>query len=768
MDLQPSPTQSVNLTNWANPPTLEILKTDLEMAKPAHDTMVLNIDRWNDLMQVKGKARPPKVQGRSSVQPKLIRRQAEWRYSALTEPFLGTQKLFKIEPATFEDTKAATQNQYLLNYQFRTKLDRVKFIDDYIRCTVDEGTCILQAGWDRVTIKVDENVPVYDHFAIESAEDAELFQQALQTRSEDPRGFNESAPPELKAAVEYYDESGTATVARQKGTEKIKVEKVIENRPTVKVHNPKNVYIDPTCDGDIDKALFVLVTFETSQAELKKQPNRYKNLDKVNWSTATPVTNNDHASTNSDYNNNYGDNLRKKVVAYEYWGFYDIDNNGTLKPIVVTWIGDTIVRMEDNPFPDEKLPFIIVPYMPVKRDMYGEPDAELLEDNQKILGAVSRGMIDLLGRSANGQQGFAKGMLDPLNRRRFERGQDYEFNPNLSPANGLIEHKYPEIPNSAIEMLSLQNNEAEALTGVKSFSGGMSGQAYGDVAAGIRGVLDAASKREMAILRRLAKGLVKLGMKFCAMNAVFLSKEEVIRITNEEFITIRREDLKGNFDLEVDISTAEVDDQKAKDLGFMLQTLGPDMEPAMRQMILAEIAMLKRMPALAKRLERWKPEPDPLAEKAKELSIRKLELEIIKLESEANLNNAKTEKTTAEADNENLDFVETETGTKHEREKEKIQAQARGNQSLEVTKALTKTRKPDEKAPDIEAAVGFNELSEGLNKSSPAAVLEAGAEPVDNTLQRDELVEEGDPRFNIGSRFFDPSADPSLNPNINL
>ena len=56
-------------------------------------------------------------------------------------------------------------------------------------------------------------------------------------------------------------------------------------------------------------------------------------------------------------------------------------------------------------------------------------------------------------------------------------------------------------------------------------------------AAGIRGVLDAASKREMAILRRLAKGMTEIGNKIIAMNAVFLSEKEVIRVTNKEFIS---------------------------------------------------------------------------------------------------------------------------------------------------------------------------------------------------------------------------------------
>src|SRR5690606_17677020 len=111
--------------------------------------------------------------------------------------------------------------------------------------------------------------------------------------------------------------------------------------------------------------------------------------------------------------------------------------DGTLKPIVATWIGDTLIRMEENPFPDQKLPFVAIPYLPVLRELNGEPDAELLEDNQKILGAVLRGMIDLLGRSANSQKGFAKGMLDPLNRRKYENGQDYEFNPTMPTDKGI-------------------------------------------------------------------------------------------------------------------------------------------------------------------------------------------------------------------------------------------------------------------------------------------------------------------------------------------
>lgn len=701
------------LTDWEKEPDVRDLKQDLENARPAHQSRMQDIQRWSDLMAVRGSAKPVKVKGRSSVQPKLIRRQAEWRYSALTEPFLGSNKLFKVEPVTFEDAEAARQNSLVLNWQFRTKLNRVNFVDNFVRATVDEGTSITRVGWKRQTIMVDQEVPVYDFFPLQTEEQLAAFQTALDQHAADPRGYEEDVPDEIKAAIELYIESGQATYAQQSGVTTVKVEKVLVNQPVVDLLDPQNVIIDPSCNGDLDKALFVIVSFETNKADLLKEPDRYKNLDAVNWEGNMPMTQPDHnTSTPDSYQLN--DPLRKKVVAYEYWGFRDIRGDGELVPIVATWIGDICIRMEENPFPDGKLPFVVVPYLPVKRNLYGEPDAELLEDNQKILGAVTRGMIDLLGRSANGQQGIAKGMLDPLNRRRYDNGQDYEFNPSMSPANGVIEHKFPDIPQSALLMLNLQNQEAEALTGVKSFAGGMSGEAYGDVAAGIRGVLDAASKREMAILRRLAKGMTEIGNKIIAMNAVFLSEKEVIRVTNKEFITVKREDLIGNFDLETDISTAEVDNAKAQDLAFMLQTLGPNSDPGIVMMILAEIADLKRMPELANKLRNWRPQPSPEQQELQRLEIEKARKEVEKLQSEISLNNAKAQEALASKDQKNLDYVEQETGTKHARDMEKQRGQAQGNQALEITKALTKSLKEGEQRPNLEAAIGFNQLSDRL------------------------------------------------------
>lgn len=757
-----NPSAAGRLTDWPNEPSITKLVEDLEASKPSHNLRSLKVAEWNNLRKVKGKARPKTLKGRSAVQPKLIRRQAEWRYSALTEPFLGSDKLFDVKPASFEDTPAAEQNDAVLNWQWRTKIARVKFVDDYVRAAVDEGSVIVRVAWHRVTKTVQEEAPVWGFMEPQDQQQAEMIMQAVQLKQDDPRGFDETVPDDVKQSVEYFEQNQMLVIALPMGTQMVDVEKVIDNRPTVTVLNPDNFYIDPSCEGDIDKANFAVVSFETSQAELMRQPERYKNLKFVDWEGASPIVNPDHTSTTpNDFN--FTDQLRKRVVAYEYWGFSDIYGTGELVPIVATWIGSVLIRLEENPYPDGKLPFVIENYMPEKRDLFGEPDAEILGDNQAVLGAVMRGMIDLMGRSANAQQGFAKGMLDAVNRRKFDAGMDYEFNPNQNPAaGGYVEHKYPEIPQSAMLMLTMQNNEAEAMSGVKAFSGGVSGEAYGDVAAGIRGVLDATSKREMSILRRLANGMKKIGDKIIAMNAFFLSDKEVIRVTNEKFIEVKRDDLPGNFDLIVDISTAEIDNKKAQDLAFMLQTMGNNMDFGITKMILIQIAKLQRMPDLAKMIERYEPQPDPLVEKLKELEIQAKIKEIEKLQSEIDLNRAKAKKELEVADQLNLDTIEQETGTTHARDMEKQAGQARGNQDLEVTKSLLKPTKQAngaESKPDVEAAVGWNTISKSNNENNNR--------PANSTLARNSMAQQ-DPAYSIGSQFYDPSLDPAANPAISI
>lgn len=680
-DAQPISVEAPALTTWKKAPQLRELKQDLTFALPTQTAQRDKIIGWLDNLNVTGNAKVTTAKGSSSIVPKLIRKQAEWRYAALSEPFLSTDSVYNVKPVTWEDRDAAKQNELVLNHQFNVHVDKTRFIDEYVRTAVDEGTVIVRVGWEFQEEEYMATVPVVE-FRV-NPEFAPMHQHLDQMEQESPSQYATDVPDELKQAHELYKENGYPIEPVVIGQKEEKKTRTVKNCPTLEVCDFRNVTIDPTCLGNLDKAGFVIYTFETSLSELEKD-KKYKNLEYINVDVNTVLGTPDHSASDGTRNFNFHDKPRKKLVVHEYWGFWDIDGTGIAKPIVAAWVGNTLIRMEENPYPDKKVPFVIEQYLPVRKSIYGEPDGHLLEDNQKVIGAVTRGMIDIMGKSANGQTGIRKDMLDATNRRKYEKGLDYEFNQGVDPRQGVFMHTYPEIPQSAQFMLGLQNQEAESLTGVKSYSQGVSGASLGDVAAGVRGALDAASKRELGILRRLSSGIVNIGRKIISMNAEFLSDEEVVRITNDQFVTVRRDDLPGNFDLKLSISTAEEDNNKAEQLAFLLQTVGPNSDPEMMKMILSDIAKLRKMPDLAHKIEKYQPQPDPIQQEKAQLELELIRAQIAKenamamsYQGKAVLDQAKAnteghvaQNIKSDTDLKNLDFVEQESGVKQEREKE--------------------------------------------------------------------------------------------------
>lgn len=697
------------LTDWKSPPSIRELKQDLEEAQSTHGAHVSNIRKWLDNLNITGSAVIKTPEGSSRMAPQLIRKQAEWRYSSLSEPFLSTDDIFKVKPVTWEDKQSAFQNQILLSHQFNVRIDKLSFIDEYVRTAVDEGTVITRVGWRFEEEEYEDDVPIVEY--VVNPELAPMHEYLAQMREESPSEYDTDVPDELKQAHELTIENGEPIEPVILGYETQTLLRTVHNHPTVEVCDYRNVIIDPSCQGDIDKAAFVIYSFESSKAELEKD-GKYKNLDKINLQTGSILAEPDHSTNDDVANFEFRDEPRKRLVVYEYWGYWDINDNGTVEPIVAAWVGNTLIRMEKNPYPDKKVPFVSVQYLPVRKSIYGQPDGALLEDNQKIVGAVTRGMIDLLGKSANGQMGVRKDALDTTNRRKFDRGQDYEFNPNVDPRQAIYMHEFANIPESAQFMLQLQNIEAESITGVKAYSQGIHSSSLGDVATSVRGALDAASKRELGILRRLAQGIVKIGRKIISMNAEFLSEEETVRVTNEEFVTVRRDSLAGDFDLQLSISTAEENDSKAQELAFILQTMGNTADPTLVRTILGEIVRLRKMPDLAKQIQDFQPEPDPMQEKAMELEVQlleaKLQNEMAKAayhEATAMLNAAKvgTEEVkqgniASDTDLKNLDFVEQESGTKQERDLQLHGEQARSQAQL---KMLDRQFQQEDKEQDL-------------------------------------------------------------------
>lgn len=567
---------------------LAALKADFKAAKPLQEEALTDIERWRN--EYDGKPYGNEKKGRSSLVSRDIKRQDEWQHASVKDPFVSQPDIIKCHPVTFEDKPAAEQNELILNYQFTRKFDRYTFMTDAIKLNYREGTVVVKTYWD------------YEE---------EVIEEEVNDVVIDPI-------------------SGQEMVI---GTKKIKRINVLRNQPGAEICRFEDIFLDPTSEGKVAKAQFIVHRFESDLSSLRKA-KIYKNLAKL--------AKNKNAGEDPEYESEddtefkFQDDARRKIVVHEYWGYYDVDNTGIVKPIVCTWVDDVIIRLTSNPYPDQELPFVVLQNNKTPFKVHGEASVELISDNQKITTSIKRGIMDNMANSNNAQKGIRKNSLDPLNLKRFLNGDNFEYNGSMSD---FYEGSYNQLPGSVFDVLSVVNNETESMLGVKSFHSGISGTQLGNTATAARGALDAVSVRRMDIVRNIAENLIKPIMrKWMAYNAEFLSEEEVVRITNDEFVPVRRDDLKGNIDIQITVATAEDNAAKAQELSFMLQTLGQQLDFGMLKLLMAQFFTLHKMPDLAKMMEEYQPQTDPLQEQMKLLEVEKMKAEILERQSRAQEN----------------------------------------------------------------------------------------------------------------------------------
>ena len=692
------------LTDWKNEPQFKDLYQNYEDAQQDHSIILDKLEERKTNMDGGKVINAPK--GKSRTRPRLIRKQAEWKYPALEEPFLNSQKMFEVNPRTFEDTESARQNELLLNYQWNVKIDRTELIGDTIRTIYDDGTVIVKTGWEseEEEVLVDKEVPVY----ADAQQSMQIIQQAVSSGSMSP----EQAQQMLQSGQPV--QTGTEIVQEYENV-------LIKNQPTYEVCDTRNVLLDPTANGRIEDLQFAIHEYDTTMSDLSKDEYKketiineetgeeeiiesgiYKNLKKINIESKSNTREYYNDTDNQESNFEFQDNPRKKLRAYEYWGYWDIDGDGNTEMIVATWVGKILIRMEKSPFPFSGLPFSFGKYLPRKNEMYGESDGDLLVENQESIGRMKRAANDITADIAVGQEFIDEQFFaGPSQKDNYRSGKTVYFRHGADPKTSIYKSKIEQVPKTVFDMIALENNDAESLTGTKAFSQGVGSQAFGSVAVGIRSALDATSKRELSILRRISSQLFKdMGAKTIMMNQAFLDEEEVIRITNKEYATIKRQDIAGEFDLIIDISTPEKDNEKAEKLNTMMQTNAASMHPGMSKIIYAKMAKLWNMYDLEEEVMNFEPEPDPLEDQLKQLKLenemlknKEIKMRIAKMakdiesedskimerdsrtaqnldsESEENManaryKNAQASKLETEKDAMDLDFIRTQDGTK--------------------------------------------------------------------------------------------------------
>lgn len=581
---------SIYNTNEENN-VLKALQGDYELCKSYNKKWHNLIDEWTD--EYMGRPYGNEKDGKSKIVTRDIKKHSEWLQASILDPFVSTPDIIKCSPTNIQSIKLARNAEMILNQQFCRQFNRYNFLSRALKVMDIEGTCIVKTGWEFL----EEEREVYE-----------------------------------KQVIPIIDEAGNPVINEMDGQPvlqeiKVKVKKKIRviDKPTAEVVRNKDIFLDPRCLGNIENMQFIIHEYETDLSTLKSD-KRFKNVDKIKVDT-----DDEHEYKDNDYGEldgetfEFNDKPRKKIVVREYWGNYDLNNDGIAEPIVCAWVGSICIRLEENPYPDKKPPFIITPVLPIPFQLIGESNAELLGDTQKLKTAIMRGFIDNLAASNNAQIGVRQGALDAINQKRMLEGKNFMFMSGTA-GEAFWTGSFNQLPNSIFNLLQLLDAEATSLTGVNTYGTNQTTNMLGENTASSRGVLDGGNLRKLMIVKNISENLIKpLMRKWLEYDAVLLPEETIIRATannSGEFEVIRRDDLYGSIDLELTISTNEDNAAKARELAFLLQTIGPNEDSQVRKMIMIEIANLHKMHELANRLETYEPQPDPLQQ---ELMIAQIE-----------------------------------------------------------------------------------------------------------------------------------------------
>ena len=597
-----------------------IVLDDIKQAKNAKKEVDEKVDTW--LNEYEGKPYGVEQKGRSQIVVKDIKKAVESYLPNAVEPFISKNRLVRLEGVTAEDVETAQMHERLLNYQFVRKFDRDAFISQMFKVSATEGTVNIRTGWERVE---DETV---ENFNGITQEQLPMFEE---------QGLI------VKKIVD--NEDGTFNVTVSNITIK-------ENKPTAEIIRNGRFYPDPSGDK-VENCRFIAYDYDSTMSDLKES-EKYddEDLEDIKLSGTDKDS---LLETNRDSNlRAYGkddtyeskDPSNKKVTVTEYFGYLDLDEDGIAEPVMVTLVDGKILEAVDNPYPDKELPFVSIKFSEVPYAFWGNAMAEFISDNQKVRTSLMRAFIDNVAQSNNGKKYVRKNSLDPINKRKHENNLGGTIEVNGDPRTDIYEGQFNQINPSMFNLYELVQQETEGLSGMNRTMAGVDSKGLNDTATGASIQQSMSQKRVIDIVRRHSSGLKKLFRKWISYNSEFLSDEEVMRI-NGEFVEFKRDDISGEFDIDISFNVDGVTEAKVNQMSMLIQQVGglasvASIPPQFFNMILGKMADEWGYPDIAMMLEKPEPkEPNPMEQKVQQLEIEAKELENEETKSKAILNMSK-------------------------------------------------------------------------------------------------------------------------------
>ena len=610
---------------WTNKPTIDDLKRDLEMALPAHQ---LKIDKINENNRVYNEAKPNITKhnkNKSKYTSKLLKKQLEWLIPNIEEPILSTVKMFNLTASTSKSFDLVDINSKALEYQWNNQINKGVLINQSSRKFGIDGTLCVKVEWDA---SVEERMVKKKIQNIESNKErvSQVLHQVL----------NESGEEKYNELLNIVKENGGIPIPDSFSIIEKEEKIVVKNKPRIRVRDNESIVVDPKCKGVFEDARFLIDVYETDYATLVQNKKSYINLEKIKSQILSGSADSYDTLTmfklyNDDDAFEFSDLARKKIVIHEYWGYWDMMDDGTLVSFVGSWINDELVRLEPNPYGHNKIPYAFGSFLPINGELYGDTNADLLMDDQSSLTGTIRSMQDITNNNSKiGQEFIDQTLFDPIQKDNYDAGRTVYTRKGKMVRDSIYTRSVEPVPEVLFQMKQLYSEDAISMTGVQEYNNSnqngktkqsVTGETYSE---------DSISSREMSILRRFSNVWADVGRLMLSMNKEFLLSDAVIESSEFGIVEVENVDyLSDEFNVTVEVATPTVNNKKASRLLNMMNTNAATMSEEKADVYYHKINSLWGMNDVTVAMEKIKNRE--LTEQEQEIEQAKFEMVMIEL-----------------------------------------------------------------------------------------------------------------------------------------
>jgi len=594
----------------------DALLHDFKEAKKAKVEIDDAIAHWLDLYDGIDRDKNGEIISGNKIKKSRIVMREIAKHIELQKPNLVLPFVVADTPIKIDDKKSSGSSHMLskwANNVFTTELSRMTIMDQIADVWFKEGTAWLHTPW-KLEEKEEQRKQIFNSYE----------EMALCGR-------------EFEEVIDNGD--GTVAGVYTEVT-------TVEDRPDIQVMENENCYPDPNAKHLSEMDFFAhRVRMTTSELEaipgLKEDKIRKLEQQMIdNDNTGSTLT---HARRElvrekgrSDQTYNTLDKARRKIDIIEYWGYYDLNDDGVIVPILAYWgeKDSVFLGAVEMPSSNGRIPFFNLVYSRTSFALWGAPPAELIEQNQKAKTGIMRGFFDNMSLSNNGQKFFGKGSIDALNMKKLRRGDPYIM---VNDVNQMVDGSFNQIPGSAFNILGILDKENVDLMGVNPGNGALGQNMTSGDADNVTLSMSQQRMRYNVFVMSEALGL-------CIEQWIAMAKDFA---TDEELESMQQQEQDVAYDLfeltrrptiSVKVGTDATRNMKLNQLNKLMQqakTLAEQVPEGFIAKLVADMFDEFDRPHDAEELRNYKPEPSPQQTAMMELEMRQKTAEVMKLEAEA-------------------------------------------------------------------------------------------------------------------------------------